>query len=206
MASAPTYKPSIFVGRTDPKKLAPLLDPKAAKEDNYPGLNRVTEGLYPPGSTFKPVTALAAMQERLISPFQTIPCTPKLRGARPGLQELGPVRERADDAAAGDRRLVRHVLLQPRLRVLRAAARPRPPAPGLGEPLRVRRSRPGSTSAPSRTACCRRPSGASRRTRRRPTRATGRSTGSGSPATRSSSRSARRTCSSRRSRWSASTR
>jgi penicillin-binding protein 2 len=79
MASAPTFKPSIFVGRTDPKKLAPLLNPKVAKEDNYPGLNRATEGLYPPGSTFKPVTALAAMQERLISPFQTIPCTPDFK-------------------------------------------------------------------------------------------------------------------------------
>jgi penicillin-binding protein 2 len=77
MASAPTFKPGIFVGRTDPKKLAPLLDPKVAKEDNYPGLNRATEGLYPPGSTFKPVTALAAMQERLISPFQTIQCSPQ---------------------------------------------------------------------------------------------------------------------------------
>ena len=79
------------------------------------------------------------------------------------------------------------------------------------------RSRPGprssgsarrraSTSAPSRRACCRRPSGATGRSRRRPTRATGRSTASGSRATRSSSRSARRTCSSRRSRWRASTR
>jgi penicillin-binding protein 2 len=77
MASSPTFKPSIFVGRTDPKKLAPLLDPKVAKADNYPGLNRATEGLYPAGSTFKPVTALAAMQERLISPYQTIPCTPQ---------------------------------------------------------------------------------------------------------------------------------
>ncbi len=48
-----------------------------AKEENYPGLNRVTEGLYPPGSTFKPVTALAAMQERLISPYQTLQCTPR---------------------------------------------------------------------------------------------------------------------------------
>jgi penicillin-binding protein 2 len=76
MASSPTYKPSIFAGRTDPKKLAPLLNPPTAKADNYPGLDRVTEGLYPPGSTFKPVTALAAMQERLISPFQTIQCTP----------------------------------------------------------------------------------------------------------------------------------
>jgi penicillin-binding protein 2 len=76
MASAPTFKPSVFVGRTDPKKLAPLLNPTVAKEKNYPGLNRATEGLYPPGSTFKPVTALAAMQERLISPYQTIACTP----------------------------------------------------------------------------------------------------------------------------------
>jgi penicillin-binding protein 2 len=76
MASAPTFKPSIFVGRTTTKKLAPLLDPATAKKDNYPGLNRVTEGLYPPGSTFKPVTALAAMQERLISPFQTLQCSP----------------------------------------------------------------------------------------------------------------------------------
>jgi penicillin-binding protein 2 len=75
MASYPTFKPSVFVGRTTPKKLAPLLNPSVAKEDNYPGLNRATEGLYPPGSTFKPVTALAAMEERLISPFQTIQCT-----------------------------------------------------------------------------------------------------------------------------------
>jgi penicillin-binding protein 2 len=77
MASSPTFKPSVFVGRTDSKKLAPLLNPAVAKQDNYPGLNRATEGLYPPGSTFKPVTALAAMQERLISPFQTIQCTPQ---------------------------------------------------------------------------------------------------------------------------------
>jgi penicillin-binding protein 2 len=76
MASSPTYKPSIFAGRTNAKKIAPLMNPETAKADNYPGLNRVTEGLYPPGSTFKPVTALAAMQQRLISPFQTIQCTP----------------------------------------------------------------------------------------------------------------------------------
>jgi penicillin-binding protein 2 len=76
MASAPAFKPSVFVGRADPKKLAPLLNPTVAKEDNYPGLNRAVAGLYPPGSTFKPVTALAAMEARLISPFQTIQCTP----------------------------------------------------------------------------------------------------------------------------------
>ena len=32
-------------------------------------------GTYPPGSTFKPVTALAAMQEHLVSPYSYLPCT-----------------------------------------------------------------------------------------------------------------------------------
>ena len=49
MASAPTFKPSVFVGRTDPKKLAPLLDPTVAKKDNYPGLDRATAGAVPAG-------------------------------------------------------------------------------------------------------------------------------------------------------------
>jgi penicillin-binding protein 2 len=46
MASSPTYKPSVFAGRTSPKKLAPLLKPATAKADNYPGLDRLTYGLY----------------------------------------------------------------------------------------------------------------------------------------------------------------
>ena len=51
---------------------------------NYPGINRATQGIYPPGSTFKPVTALAAMQEHLLQPYETIQCTPT---ARYGLDE-----------------------------------------------------------------------------------------------------------------------
>ncbi len=76
MASYPTYKPSVYVGRVDPQKIAPLLDDAAAKEANFPGLNRVTQVAYPPGSTWKPVTALAAMQEHLLLPYQSIQCTP----------------------------------------------------------------------------------------------------------------------------------
>jgi len=40
MASYPTYQPSIFVGRTDSKKLAPLLQTGAADAANHPGFNR----------------------------------------------------------------------------------------------------------------------------------------------------------------------
>ena len=76
MASSPTFKPSVFVGRGDPKKLAPLLQAEAAKSANYPGLNRAIAGLYPPGSTWKPVTALAGMQEHVFSPYDSIQCTP----------------------------------------------------------------------------------------------------------------------------------
>jgi penicillin-binding protein 2 len=51
------------------------LTPKTAPAKNIPSLNRAVSGLYPPGSTFKPVTALAAMQEHLLSPYAYLPCT-----------------------------------------------------------------------------------------------------------------------------------
>ena len=76
MASAPTYKPSVYVGRVDPKKLAPLLDEEVARRENYPGLNRALAGQYPPGSTWKPVTALAGMQEHVFSAYESLQCSP----------------------------------------------------------------------------------------------------------------------------------
>ena len=76
LASNPTYKPSVYVGRVDPKKLEPLIDPKIAKERNYPGFNRAIAGQYPPGSSFKPLTALAAISDGLLSPYEYIQCTP----------------------------------------------------------------------------------------------------------------------------------
>ena len=72
MASAPTFKPSVFVGRVDPKKLRALYDEGA----NNPLFNRATAGQYPPGSTWKPVTALAGMQEHVFSPYESLQCTP----------------------------------------------------------------------------------------------------------------------------------
>jgi penicillin-binding protein 2 len=72
MASAPTYKPSVFVGRVDPSKLAYLYSPAA----NNPLFNRAIAGQYPPGSTWKPVTAVAGMQEHVFSAYDSIRCTP----------------------------------------------------------------------------------------------------------------------------------
>ena len=76
MASSPTYRPSIYVGRADPKKLEPLLVEEVARRANSPGLNRATGGLYPPGSIWKPITALAGMQEHVFSAYDSIQCTP----------------------------------------------------------------------------------------------------------------------------------
>jgi len=75
LASYPTYKPSIYVSR-DPKKLAPLEDAAVAERENFPGLDRAIDVGYPPGSTWKPVTALAAMQEHLIGPYTSLLCSP----------------------------------------------------------------------------------------------------------------------------------
>ena len=125
------------------KKLAAQgLTADTAKAKNYPALNRALVGSYPPGSTFKPVTALAAMQQHLVSPYAPEAVHGHVHGAggprAPGLQELGSVRQRGDRPADRARDLVRHVLLRARQQVLRAARELRPSAAGVGEQLRVR--------------------------------------------------------------------
>jgi penicillin-binding protein 2 len=75
LASSPTYKPSVYVSR-DAAKLAPLQSAAVAAKDNYPGIDRALDVGYPPGSTWKPVTALAAMQEHILEPYSTLLCSP----------------------------------------------------------------------------------------------------------------------------------
>jgi penicillin-binding protein 2 len=74
LASYPTFDPSVWTSR---KKgaLAPLTNANVAEADDYPALDRAIAGAYPPGSTFKPVTALAAMQEHILQPYDALPCT-----------------------------------------------------------------------------------------------------------------------------------
>ncbi len=75
LASAPSYDPAVFAGRVTEKQLdAQGLTSKTALASNYPSLDRALMGTYPPGSTFKPLTAIAAMQEHLIAPYAYEPC------------------------------------------------------------------------------------------------------------------------------------
>jgi penicillin-binding protein 2 len=76
MASSPSYDPSVWSGRVTTHKLAAQgLTPGTALASNYPLLNRAIDGTYPPGSTFKPLTAIAGLAEHLIKPYAFYPCT-----------------------------------------------------------------------------------------------------------------------------------
>jgi penicillin-binding protein 2 len=73
LASNPTFDPSVYVGTVDERDLKRL----AAPAQNFPTLNRAIAGLYPPGSTFKPITALAALESGLLRPDELVQCTGK---------------------------------------------------------------------------------------------------------------------------------
>ena len=68
-ASTPSYDPNIFS-----KTLYESSWEKIINSPNAPLVNRPINGLYPPGSTFKPVVALAALQNGLITDKDKIYC------------------------------------------------------------------------------------------------------------------------------------
>jgi penicillin-binding protein 2 len=69
MASAPSFDPNKFVRGISSQDYSALL------EDPYRPLpNKASQGIYPPGSTFKMVTALAALEDGLISLDDTFTC------------------------------------------------------------------------------------------------------------------------------------
>ena len=140
LASNPTFDPRIFVGKPNPWRIRPLVNEVSAKRNNYPGLNRALAGVYPPGSTFKPVTAIAALEENIVLPYEARPVHARVhvrRGERCPLsvQELEPVHQHGDHDADRARVVVRHVLLPARGGVLRQAD---VAAAGVGEPVRLR--------------------------------------------------------------------
>ncbi|HEY4409041.1 MAG TPA: penicillin-binding protein 2 [Acidimicrobiia bacterium] len=68
LASAPTFEPAALAGRIPAATWAALHDPAA----HAPLTNRALQGLYAPGSTFKPVTALAGLRAGLITPATVV--------------------------------------------------------------------------------------------------------------------------------------
>jgi len=69
MVSAPSYDPNLLVGRAIRTNY-----PALATDPNIPLYNRAIQAVYPPGSTFKPVTALVALDEGVITPSFGYPC------------------------------------------------------------------------------------------------------------------------------------
>jgi len=75
MASYPTYDPSKFVGGVSDAYWSFLNDPK----NNFPLLDRAMQAAYPPGSTFKPILATAALATGAGSPNGRYPCQTDFR-------------------------------------------------------------------------------------------------------------------------------
>jgi penicillin-binding protein 2 len=69
LASLPEYDPRKFVGGISQKDFAVYSDDKT-----YPLLNRAVQSAYPPGSTWKAVTALSALRTEVITPQTTFHC------------------------------------------------------------------------------------------------------------------------------------
>jgi len=76
IASAPSFDPNLFVRGISQKDYARLTE-----DDHRPLANKAVQGAYPPGSTFKMVTALAALGAGVIDAKTTVRC--------PGYYELG---------------------------------------------------------------------------------------------------------------------
>jgi penicillin-binding protein 2 len=69
MTSLPAYDPNEFTTGIDPQLWTML-----ANDPETPLMNRVIQGQYAPGSTFKIITATAALEEGVITPSTTFYC------------------------------------------------------------------------------------------------------------------------------------
>jgi penicillin-binding protein 2 len=80
MVSAPSFDPNLLVGRRN----ISLNYPKLATDPNMPLFPRPLQAEYPPGSIFKLVQALIALQEGVITPESAFPCDKSVVGCHPG--------------------------------------------------------------------------------------------------------------------------
>jgi penicillin-binding protein 2 len=76
IASSPSFDPNLFVRGISQTDYSGLME-----DDHRPLANKSVQGVYPPGSTFKMVTALAALEAGVITPNTKVRC--------PGYLEMG---------------------------------------------------------------------------------------------------------------------
>ena len=69
LGSTPTFDPSVYTKPTISQKTVERL---YSEETGSPQANRATQGLYPTGSTYKLITATAALEEDLITPGESV--------------------------------------------------------------------------------------------------------------------------------------
>ena len=101
MASYPTYEPNAFV-RGDRRAVTRYLN-----GERFPLLNRAVASAFPPASTFKPITAIGAMEEGILDPNQLTDSPSKItlfkkvyknfQGASHGLIDLPTALEVSSD-------------------------------------------------------------------------------------------------------------
>jgi penicillin-binding protein 2 len=60
--SAPSYDPNVFVSEGNADQVRMVLE-----NDDLPLFNRSISGLYPPGSIYKPIVAVAALEEKVVN-------------------------------------------------------------------------------------------------------------------------------------------
>lgn len=70
MASSPAFDPNIFCPSISPSMYAGLL-----QNEQYPLYNRATMGVYAPGSIFKPVVLIAALESGRLAPDDVFECS-----------------------------------------------------------------------------------------------------------------------------------
>ena len=70
LASNPTWNPKVLVGKERSKNYNTLLN-----DPTKPLMNRATQAMYPPGSTFKTIQALVCLDQGAITPNTLYPCS-----------------------------------------------------------------------------------------------------------------------------------
>ncbi len=86
LASSPSFDPNAFVTGVSRELWKSL----SAEDGDLPLLNRGISAIYPPGSLFKPVVAIAGLENKLWDPDTLVTC--------PGYYELGSLRIRCWNA------------------------------------------------------------------------------------------------------------